>query len=569
MYACPGFTSQAQADGRHTFTLKGERPASGSIDRGSQVILGVDERIRITNTASYPWRTIAYLDLYDSTGALSGSCTGTFIGPDVLLTAAHCLYDYDKGTGWGSGISVVPGKSGTVEPFGAQFAANAWVRPEWKSSGSNRYDYGIIKMPSSVIGNPTAAIRFSVTAAEIGRNAVRTKSRCRSKLNQSFSEKKGGNVTVQMTWTQMPGIWTQLRGAYTAGSGIPDVHWFGRDQFEWIKAGWIADMSEGINWANVEPWAKKAFEYPGVGGKSGVFAVTEHASTGELLYNKAMFKDLGITVPARGQFTVEEFKVIVKKIADSGKTPLANAIGDRNYPGTFMSNYALMAKLGSEDLVKLWQGEISWKDQRVLEALTFHEDLVKAKAYPTTFSSMTLSESHNYFHTQRKAAMFAVPSWYTARAFVPEDKGGQPKDFQLGFLSYPSFTDGKGKDTRFLDVGGAQTASAKTKNIDLAKELLNGYTNSDFANEWASLTALRTATKTDPSKIKALFPDYWKDYYTSHDSVNAVAGVDTGSNMKPGVLEGYTNVLNSGLPGGLLTAVQAAEKMDEVRLKNK
>ena len=389
------------------------------------------------------------------------------------------------------------------------------------------------------------------------------------KLNQSFSEKKGGNVTVQMTWTQMPGIWTQLRGAYTAGSGIPDVHWFGRDQFEWIKAGWIADMSEGINWSNVEPWAKKAFEYPGPGGKPGVFAVTEHASTGELLYNKAMFKDLGITVPLRGQFTAEEFKAIVKKIVESGKTPLANAIGDRNYPGTFMSNYALMAKLGPEDLVKLWQGETSWKDPRVVEALTFHEDLVKAKAYPSTFSSMTLSESHNFFHTQRKAAMFAVPSWYTARAFVPEDKGGQPKDFQLGFLSYPTFTDGKGKDTRFLDVGGAQSVSAKSKNIDLAKELLNGYTNSDFANEWASLTALRTATKTDPTKIKALFPDYWKDYYTSHDGVNAVAGADPGSNMKPGVLEAYTNVLNSGLPGGLLTAAQAAEKMDEARLKNK
>jgi ABC-type glycerol-3-phosphate transport system substrate-binding protein len=372
-----------------------------------------------------------------------------------------------------------------------------------------------------------------------------------------------------MTWTQMPGIWQQLRGAFTANSGFPDVTWFGADPGrEFIKAGWIAEMSEGINWANVEPWAKKAVTYPGPDGKPGVWAIVEHASTDEVHYNRAMFKELGIAVPARGQFSTEEFKAVVKKVVDSGKSGFANAVGDRNYPGTFITNYALLDKLGPEELVKLWKGETAWRDPRVLEALKFHEELVKLKAYPSTFASMTLSESHNYFHTQRKAAMFPIPSWYTARAFVPPEKGGQPKDFELGFLSYPHFADGKGKDTRYLAVGGAQTVAARGKNVDLAKELLNGYTSTDFANEWASLAALRTATKTDPAKIKSLFPDYWKDYYASHDGVNDLAGLGAGEHMKPGLADAYTQVLNAGLPGGLLTAEQAADKMEEARQKN-
>jgi multiple sugar transport system substrate-binding protein len=228
-----------------------------------------------------------------------------------------------------------------------------------------------------------------------------------------------------------------------------------------------------------------------------------------------------------------------------------------------------MDKLGPQDIVKLWAGEISWKDPRVLAVLKYHEELVKLKAYPSTFASMTLSESHNFFHTQKKAAMFPVASWYTARAFVPVEKGGQPKDFELGFLSYPHFADGVGKDTRFLAVGGAQTVAGKGKNIDLAKELLNGYTSSDFANEWASLAALRTATKTDPTKIKSLFPDYWKDYYTSHDGVNDLAGLGVGDHMKPGLADAYTQVLNAGLPGGLITADHAADKLETARLTNK
>ena len=40
------------------------------------------------------------------------------------------------------------------------------------------------------------------------------------------------------------------------------------------------------------------------------------------------------------------------------------------------------------------------------------------KAFPPTFSTMTLAESHRYFHTQEKACMFVIGSWYTGRAFA-------------------------------------------------------------------------------------------------------------------------------------------------------
>ncbi len=118
---------------------------------GPLTVIGADERVQITDTASYPWRAVTWLFLYDQFG-LEGTCTGTFVGPDVVLTAAHCLYD--PVSGWFTDVGVVPGANGLVEPYGHQFGANWWVPDGWISSGGNElFDWGLIKMPSSMLGN--------------------------------------------------------------------------------------------------------------------------------------------------------------------------------------------------------------------------------------------------------------------------------------------------------------------------------------------------------------------------------------------------------------------------------
>ena len=45
---------------------------------------GFDDRVLI-DTAMFPWAAIGWIELDD------GSCTATLVGPDVLLTAAHCI----------------------------------------------------------------------------------------------------------------------------------------------------------------------------------------------------------------------------------------------------------------------------------------------------------------------------------------------------------------------------------------------------------------------------------------------------------------------------------------------
>jgi V8-like Glu-specific endopeptidase len=150
-----------QAASGHSFAADGRFPSRepgvfASPERPVEVtgatILGDDERVRIDDTSAFPWRAITWLGLFDESGQPAGHCTGTFIGPDALLTAAHCLWSADTGT-WTRNIAVVPGKSGDQEPFGFEWASNWWVPDAYISSGgSNLWDWGVIKLRSDSLG---------------------------------------------------------------------------------------------------------------------------------------------------------------------------------------------------------------------------------------------------------------------------------------------------------------------------------------------------------------------------------------------------------------------------------
>lgn len=162
--AAPG-ASAGSSSGK-VFRDDGSHPpvasADGS-DAGAAAVIGPDSRVRITDTTAFPWSAVVYLELYVGSIQL-GSCTGTFISPDAILTAAHCLYGEN---GWTTDIRVVPGKDGPFEPFGFSWALSWWVPDAWYADPENNlFDWGLVHIrdaPAWATGWLTIALLSTAT----------------------------------------------------------------------------------------------------------------------------------------------------------------------------------------------------------------------------------------------------------------------------------------------------------------------------------------------------------------------------------------------------------------------
>ncbi|MBA4180349.1 MAG: hypothetical protein C0506_07165 [Anaerolinea sp.] len=123
----------------------GERPLRPAT---AQTVIGEDERIRIPDTTIYPFSAVAYLELFNAAGEVIALCSGTFIGPDALLTAGHCLWDTANRRWNAERIRVVPAKDEGFEPYGSQFATDWWVPDGFvDTDGGVDFDWGLVRLP--------------------------------------------------------------------------------------------------------------------------------------------------------------------------------------------------------------------------------------------------------------------------------------------------------------------------------------------------------------------------------------------------------------------------------------
>ncbi len=384
-----------------------------------------------------------------------------------------------------------------------------------------------------------------------------------------FEARNPGHA-AKITFYEKKNMWPALRAAFTAGSGFPDVLYYDTDVLEFIGAGWLADLGPGVRWEHIEPYGKAFWTRPGPGGKVGTWAIPVEASSSEIYYSKKLFKQLGIAVPASFAFGQDEFKDVVAKCARAGYAAFATGASDRDWAAMMIPNDLLLSKLGFPDLERLAKGELSWKDPRVVEVFRYYKELVDLGAYAKTLTSMTLAEAHRYFHTEQKACMFPVGSWYTGRAFVPPEKGGQPKDFELGLLNYPLMKDGKGHGEKFLGVAGSLAVAAKSPNLALAIKLADAFADVDIGNMWMARTGIQTGIKTDPGRIDSPIKWYFDEFARVNKStkwVEAMANMKTV--MKPGLWEVYSATVNQGLPNKLIGPDDALAKLEDARQRGK
>src|SRR5687768_14526911 len=110
-----------------------------------------------------------------------------------------------------------------------------------------------------------------------------------------FEEKNPG-VKIKASWYEKTALYAALKTALRAGQA-PDIFYAEPDQVEYMENGFLLDLS-GLNWQNIEPWAKEAWSY-----KGKPYGFPLEASTVELYYNKKMVDELGVKIPANLQLS--------------------------------------------------------------------------------------------------------------------------------------------------------------------------------------------------------------------------------------------------------------------------
>jgi glutamyl endopeptidase len=130
--------------GRIDATNEGPQLAPGALGTKTIFTPGDTNRNQVSaaTAATYPYRAVGR---FQGTG-----CTGFFVGPRTVVTAAHCLYDPPSAT-WLANTHFVPGKSEASEPWGrwpivSVAFSSAWSAGWVPATYNWDYDFAVVEL---------------------------------------------------------------------------------------------------------------------------------------------------------------------------------------------------------------------------------------------------------------------------------------------------------------------------------------------------------------------------------------------------------------------------------------
>lgn len=120
------------------------------LDDSSRSVQGTDERTRIFDTTSYPNRTIGRIDI---------GCTGTLIGPKIVLTAGHCVFDL-KTKKWNTNMTFSPGQNENSKPYGTVNVVRSISTKAYTEEGKTEWDFAVLIL-AEPIGNKVGWMAYA------------------------------------------------------------------------------------------------------------------------------------------------------------------------------------------------------------------------------------------------------------------------------------------------------------------------------------------------------------------------------------------------------------------------
>lgn len=303
------------------------------------------------------------------------------------------------------------------------------------------------------------------------------------KLIEKF-EKENPNIDVVNA--NPPEAETVLK-TRAAKRDVPDVVGIGADTTfaELSKASVFEDLTNASELNNIQPAYIQMLK--DVTGLDQVYAIPYAANADGVIYNKAIFKELGLSVPK----TWDEFIAVAEKIKASGKTPFYFTFKDA---WTTLPAYnALTANTQGETFFSdLNEGKTTFKEG-YKEAT---EKFVKLLEYGHKDNYGKGYADGNVAFAKGESAMYLQGIWA-----IPEIKKANP-NIELGVFPYPVTNDAA--QTKLVSGVDLLLAISKTsKHPEEAKKfvdfLLNEETAKTYIGEQNAFSAIKGLEQSDPT----------------------------------------------------------------------
>jgi ABC-type glycerol-3-phosphate transport system substrate-binding protein len=304
--------------------------------------------------------------------------------------------------------------------------------------------------------------------------------------------------------------YSQKVRAAAQGATLPDI--FGilgekRDFSSFIKAGHILDLTSYMD-QNQGKWKEEFFakalavnefsDGNSYGVKTGIYGVPIDVMAIQMVYNKDLFKELGLD-PQTPPKTLEEFLIIGNKIKQANMQGLVSGWGEMWMIDCLANNYAFNI-MGKEKVLATIRGDASYNDPDWIKVFNIFKEMRDSGVLASGIVTMINKTAEQLFANGK--AVFAFNGSWCVNVY----KGMNPD------LNYAAMLPPKASDKYPMSIWGGAGSSflvnANSKNREEAVKFLRWMTEKEQQSYLAESTKNLPANKNSLKDIPPILAQF-------------------------------------------------------------
>jgi ABC-type glycerol-3-phosphate transport system substrate-binding protein len=377
-------------------------------------------------------------------------------------------------------------------------------------------------------------------------------------LSKKFEAETGIKVAFELYAPS--DAYSQKVRAAAQGGNLPDIYGVlaeMRDFASFIKAGHVLNLSSYMNESNGQ-WKNSFFEKAlyvnefkegnKLGVEPGIYGVPIDVMTIEMLYNKKLFKELGLN-PQMPPATFQDFLNIGKKIKVANMQGLVSGWGEIWMIYCFANNYAFNI-MGKDKFLATLKGEVPYTDPDWIRVFTLFKEMQESGILASGLVTMVNKTAEQHFANDK--AVFAFNGSWCVNVY----KGMNPG------LEYAAMLPPKASEKFPMVIWGGAGSSfmvnARSPRKEEAVRFLKWLTDKEQQAFLAEATNNLPANKYCLKKIPSVLAQF------ADDMDNSTHPNTWGVSEFPPVVEAFSKGIQSILIGEK-TPEQVAEEVQKIK----